>query len=127
VFLNLKKDKVDLVVEIMQRFGQATRLRVNVSKSSVALIRCSQIDMDGTMQSFNGSRVTFLITYLRLPITLGRLRMVHLQPFLDRASIKLAGWQGKLLNLGGQRGLVATILSSLPTYLLIALKPPKRF
>jgi hypothetical protein len=63
-------------MEIMQRFGQATKFGINVSKSSLALIRCSQIDQDDVLQSFNGSRVTFPITYLGLPITLGRLRMV---------------------------------------------------
>jgi hypothetical protein len=79
------------------------------------------------LQSFNGNRVAYPITYLRLPITLGRLRMVHLQPLFERASTKLAGWQGNLLNLGGRRELVATVLGSLPTYLLMALKPPKKF
>jgi hypothetical protein len=114
-------------MEIMQHFGQATGLHINVSKSSLASIQCSQIYLDDVLQSFNGSFVTSSITYLGLPITLGRLRMVHLQPLVDRASTKLAGWQGKLLNRGGRRELVATILSSLPMYMLIALKPPKKF
>jgi hypothetical protein len=114
-------------MEIMQHFGQATGLHINASKSSLALIQCSQIDLDDVLQSFNGSFVTSLITYLGLPITLGRLRMVHLQPLVDRASTKLAGWQGKLLNRGGWREPVATILSSLPKYMLIALKPSKKF
>jgi hypothetical protein len=41
--------------------------------------------------------------------------------------LKLAGWQGCLLNLGGQRELVRSVLSSLPTYLLIVIKPPRKF
>jgi hypothetical protein len=27
--------------------------------------------------------------------------MVHLQPVLDKAAAKMAGWQGHLFNLGG--------------------------
>jgi hypothetical protein len=38
----------------------------------------------------------------------------------------LAGWQGKLLNIAGRRELVRSVLSSIPTYLLTALKAPKQ-
>jgi hypothetical protein len=62
-----------------------------------------------------------------VPITLGRLRIAHLQPVLDKAAAKLAGWQGQLFNLGGPGELVQTVLDSLPTYVLTALKLPKKF
>jgi len=58
---------------------------------------------------------------------MGRLKMVHLQTVLDRVRAKLAGWQGKLLTAGGRRELVRSVLSSMPIYLLTALKVPKRF
>jgi hypothetical protein len=53
--------------------------------------------------------------------------MVHLQYIQDRAKRKLAGWQGKLVNVAGRRELVRSVLSSLRVYLLTALKPPKKF
>jgi hypothetical protein len=37
------------------------------------------------------------------------------------------GWQGQLLNLGGRRELVKTVLDSMATYILTALKPPRKF
>jgi hypothetical protein len=40
---------------------------------------------------------------------------------------RLAGWQRKLMNIGGRRELVRTILGALPTYLLTVVKPPKKF
>jgi hypothetical protein len=40
---------------IMQRFGDATGLRINVSKSTAAPIRCSQINLDEVLQSFTGA------------------------------------------------------------------------
>jgi hypothetical protein len=52
---------------------------------------------------------------------------VHLQPVLDRAASKLSGWQGHVMNLGGRRELVKSVLSSLPIYMLTALKAPKQF
>jgi hypothetical protein len=53
--------------------------------------------------------------------------MVHLQVVLDDAEKRVKGWQGQLLNLGGRRELVKTVLDSMPTYILTALKPPKKF
>jgi hypothetical protein len=53
--------------------------------------------------------------------------MVHLQLILDKAVTRLAGWQGKLMNIGGRMELVKTVLGVLLTYLLTAISPPKKF
>jgi hypothetical protein len=127
VFLNPVRQEVDLIMEIMQRFGDATCLRINVAKSTAAPIRCSGINLDEVLQHFTGDRVSFPTTYLGMPITLGRLKLVHLQPVLDRAAAKMVGWQGQMFNLGGRRELVRTVLDSMPTYVMTALKPPKKF
>uniref|UniRef100_A0A0A9GPV4 Reverse transcriptase zinc-binding domain-containing protein n=1 Tax=Arundo donax TaxID=35708 RepID=A0A0A9GPV4_ARUDO len=112
---------------IMRKFGEATGLRINVNKCNVATIRCQDMDLDDILQDFAGQRTTFAVTYLGLPITMGRLKLIHVQHIQDKAKEKMAGWQGKLLNPAGHRELVRTVLSSLPTYLLTALKSPKKF
>jgi hypothetical protein len=61
-----------------------------------------------------------------LPLTLGRLKVVHVQRFVDKTNSKLAGWQGRLLNPAGRRELVRSVLSSMPTYLLTSIKAPKQ-
>jgi hypothetical protein len=127
VFIKPAKHEVDFIMAIMQHFCDATGLRINVSKSMVAPIRCSQVNLDEVLQNFRGTQVSYPICYLGLPVMLGRLKLVHLQSVFDRAATKLAGWQGQLLNLGGRRELVRTVLDSLPTYLLTAIKPPKKF
>lgn len=72
--------------------------------------------------------IGFPITYLGIPIVLGRLRLVHVQKVQDKAMAKMSGWQCKLLNPGGGgRILVQSVLSSLPVYLLTVFKPPKKF
>lgn len=53
--------------------------------------------------------------------------MVHWQYIQDRAKRRVAGWQGRLLNIAGCRELVRSMLSSLPVYLLTAVKVPKNF
>jgi hypothetical protein len=121
------REEVDIVVELLQRFDDATGLRVNIMKSSIIPIRCSEINLDEVLQSFTRERASFPTHYLGLPITLGRARMVHLQSVLDRAATKLDGWQGHLLNQGGRHELVRMVLSALPTYLLSAVKPSEQF
>jgi hypothetical protein len=62
-----------------------------------------------------------------MPLSLGRLKMTHLQLVLDQASNKLSGWQGKLFNIGGRKELVRSVLNSIPTYLMTDVKAPKSF
>jgi hypothetical protein len=73
-------------------------------------------NLDEVLQNFEGQQASLLITYLGLPITLNRVRMAQLQPILDNASLKLDGWQANLLNIGGRRELVKSVLGALPTY-----------
>jgi hypothetical protein len=112
IFSNPKKEDITCIMDIMNAFGEATGLQINMQKSSVALIRCANIDIDEVLQDFPGVRVTFPLQYLGLPLTLGRLRMVHLQYIQDRAKRKVAGWQGRLLNIAGRRELVRSVTRS---------------
>jgi len=100
---------------------------INLEKSSVASIRCNDIDLDNVLFVFPGQRVDFPITYLGLLIVLGRLWLAHIQSVQDKALAKLAGWQCKLLNPCGRRVLVRSMLNSLPVYLLTVIKHPKKF
>jgi hypothetical protein len=127
VFVNPIKADVDLTMSIMQWFSDATGLRMNLHKSTVASIRCSHLDVREVLQNFIGTQVQLPITYLGLPICLGRLRTVHLQPYLDRAATRLAGWQGKLMNIGGRRELVSTVLGALPDLLAHCNQAPEAF
>lgn len=65
-------------MSMMEAFGDATGLRINRAKSTVAPIRCESVDLDEVLGDFGGTRVTFLVTYLGLPLMLCRLKMVHL-------------------------------------------------
>jgi hypothetical protein len=83
--------------------------------------------MDDVLHDFPGPRVTFPLQYLGLPLTMDRLKMVHLQYIQDRSKGKVAGWQGRLLNVAGRRELVRSVLSLLQVYLLMVFKAPKNF
>jgi hypothetical protein len=83
IFTNPKQEDISCIMDILQAFGDATGLRINMQKSTVALIRCADIDIESVLQDFPGPRVNFPMQYFGLPLTLGRLRMVHIQYILD--------------------------------------------
>ena len=92
----------------------------------VAPIRCSELNLDQILETFAGRRVGFPLTYLGLPLTLGRLKVVHVQRVVDNSRSRLAGWQGKLLNPVGRWELVRFVMTDIPIYLLTSLKAPKQ-
>lgn len=124
---NLITTHFKLTMEILTNFGDATGLKINMAKSSVLPVRCAELDLDNILSDFSGQRGSFPIAYLGLPLTLGKIKLVQLQSIMDKAKPRMAGWQGKLLTLGGRRELVRSVLSSMPIYLLTALKVPKQF
>lgn len=91
IFANPIKEEVETLLVILKQFGEATGLSLNQQKSTVAPIRCEGIDLPDVLQGFGGQLVGFPMTYLGLPITTGRLRMVHLQFVIDRIRARLAG------------------------------------
>ena len=126
IFLNPDREEVSALLNILTHFWAATGLRLNWTKCSMAPIRCSGINLDHILEPFAGRKVNFPITYLGLPLTLGRLKVVHLQGIVDKARNKLAGWQGRLLNPAGRRELVRSVLSAIPIYMLTSIKAPKQ-
>jgi hypothetical protein len=114
-------------MDIMSVFGVATGLKINMQKSIVTPIRCASLNMEDILQDFPEPRVNFTMQYLGLPLTLGRLKMVHLQYIQDIAKGRVAGWQGCLPNVTGRGELVHFMLSSLLVYLLMVVKAPKKF
>jgi len=126
IFLNPDQQEVSSLLNILTKFGEATGLKLNWAKYSVAPIRCSGINLNHVLESFARQQVNFSITYLELPLNLGRLKVVHLQEVLDKMQKRLEGWQGRLLNPAGRRELVRSVFSAIPIYMLTAIRPPKQ-
>uniref|UniRef100_A0A8R7TQX5 Reverse transcriptase domain-containing protein n=1 Tax=Triticum urartu TaxID=4572 RepID=A0A8R7TQX5_TRIUA len=116
IFVNPVRQEIDELLHILHCFGEATDLKVNQAKSSVVPIACDGIDLVDVLQSFGGTMAALPITYLGIPITTGKLRLVHLQLILDRIRARLAGWKGRLLPIAGRRVLVRCVLSAMPTF-----------
>lgn len=127
VFLNPSRQEVQTLLGILNKFGDATGLQVNTTKSSITPIRCNDIDLQDISQNFDGQLGAFPQTYLGLPLTTGKLKRVHLQPVMDKIRARMGGWKNKLVYQSGRKVLVQSVLNAIPTYLLTVLKPPKGF
>jgi hypothetical protein len=84
------KEDFEVLAHILEGFGEVTGLVTNVHKSLAAPIRCSNLDLNVIMHSFPVQRSTFPIKYLGLPLTPRGLKMVDVQPLIDKAASKLA-------------------------------------
>jgi hypothetical protein len=81
--------------------------------------------MEEILTDFPAATAPFPIKYLGLPLSLRRLRRADLQPYIDKAVSRLNPWKGKFLNRAGCTALVKSVLSSMPIFLLAALKADK--
>jgi hypothetical protein len=125
IFLSPTAHDVAGLASILQSFGEVTGLVTNVAKSSIAPIQCADINLKDVLANFPATTTPFPIKYLGLPLSLGRLRRVDLQPYIDKAVARLSPWKGKFLNRAGCIALVKSVLSSMPIFLLTALKADK--
>jgi mannosylglycoprotein endo-beta-mannosidase len=125
IFLSPTEHDISSLASILQSFGEVSGLVTNVAKSSIAPIQCANIDLEAVLANFPAATVSFPIKYLGLPLSHGRLRHVDLQPYIDKAVARLNPWKGKFLNRAGCTALVKSVLSSMPIFLLTALKADK--
>lgn len=81
VFINPVREEVVRLVELLQGLGLggASGLHLNQVNSSVTPIRCVEVDLMHILQGFGGQVVRYPITYLGMPVTLGRISLLHLQ------------------------------------------------
>jgi hypothetical protein len=125
IFLTPTVQDLSGLAYILQQFGEVTGLVTNVSKSSIAPIQCDNINMPDILDNFPAATTLFPIKYLGLPLSLGRLKRADLQPYIDKAVARLNPWKGRFLNRAGCTALVKSVLSSMPIFLLTALKADK--
>jgi hypothetical protein len=73
IFLQPAAFDIDLMGEILQLSGQASGLKTNIQKSSVAPIQCSATDMETIQHHIPCQMEGFPPKYLGLPLSLKKL------------------------------------------------------
>jgi len=71
LFLNPHKEEVDLVLQIMKKFGDAIGLKINIQKSSVAAIRCADLNLENILSSFTGQQINLSFNLSRSSSDIG--------------------------------------------------------
>jgi hypothetical protein len=112
IFMAPFKEDFEILAHILEGFGEVTGLVTNVHKSLAASIRCSHLDLDEIMHIFPVQRSIFPIKYLGLPLTPKGLKMVDVQPLIDKATSKLAPWYGKFIPMAGRGTLIKSVITS---------------
>jgi hypothetical protein len=125
IILSPTMHDVEGLVSILQNFGEVCGLVTNATKSSISPIQCANINLEEILTNFPATMTPFPIKYPGLPLSLGRLRRVDLQPYIHKAVARLNPWKGKFLNRDGCMALVKSVLSSMPIFLLTALNANK--
>jgi hypothetical protein len=70
VFVAPIKSDIRNLAAILHDFGKVTGLCTNFLKSSVAPIRCGEIDLDDVLQDIPAARASFPLQYLGLPLSI---------------------------------------------------------
>jgi len=124
LFIKPEEEDLSCTKVILDCFGEASGLKVNMQKSLAIPIRCNDAEMQVISNSLHCTIGSFPCKYLGLPISNWKLRRSDLLNWVEKIAGRLPSWKANLLNLAGRTTLVNSVLSGIPVYLLIALNVP---
>ena len=114
----------NLVMEILNLFGDASELKTNLQKSSVLPIRCGDMELI-TIQNLLPCAVSeFPYKYLGLPLSLKKLTKGQIQLIIDKIADQLPGWKADLMTRAGRKVQVQFVLTAMLVYLVMAIDFP---
>lgn len=123
-FLRPAATDIDLTISMLQLFGEASGLKTNIQKSSVAPIQCSAQDIEVVQTRLPCQLTEFPVKYLGLPLSLKKLTKTQLQPLIDRLADLLPGWKADLMTRMGRTIQVQFVIMATVIYHAMALELP---
>lgn len=127
LFTTPSTQDLSLITTILQKFGEATGLHVNMLKSSILPIACDEECVVQVQHNMNCGIQKFPCHYLGLPLSIRCLTKTDLQPYIDKVVDSLSGWKSALMATSRRLILVRVVLTAMPLHLLIALDVAKWF
>lgn len=76
---------------LLQAFGDATGLKINLQKSQLFPIRCTELDLTPLINNFQGQLGQFPCKYVGLSLHIGRTRRADEQALIDKIGARLPG------------------------------------
>jgi hypothetical protein len=91
----------------------ATGLTINFHKSTFVPIKVDQNVATSMAQSFGCTVSSFPQIYLGLPLSTYKLRLADFNPIISKSDMRLSGWRGRSLPIGGCLLLVNSMLTAM--------------
>ena len=124
IFLRPAAADINLTLQLLQLFGDASGLKTNVQKSNVLPIQCAEEDMAIIQNLLPCEVQDFPCNYLGLPLTIKKLTKEQLQPIIDRIADQLPGWKADLMTRAGRVVQVQFVLTAMLVYVAMATDLP---
>lgn len=102
------------VKDLLKEFSLVSGLHASLGKSQIILSK--RDDRKAILQILNVPIAQLPLTYLGVPIFMGKLRKKNCGPLLDRVKKILDSWKTKVLSLAGRVELVISTLSAIHLY-----------
>ena len=125
IFLRPSASDIEITLDILQLFGEASGLKTNVQKSSVLPIQCTEEDKLVLQEHLPCQISEFPCKYLGVPLSPLKLTKAQIQPIIEKIGDRLSGWKADLLTKAGRKVLVQSVLTSMLIYLVMALDLPQ--
>jgi hypothetical protein len=125
IFLKPTAGDINILLDMLQLFGQASGLKTNVQKSSVLPIRCQEEDRQTIETLLPCQLLEFPCRYLGLPLSLHKLTKAQIQPIIDKVADQLPGRKADFLTRAGRKVVVQYVLTSMLIYLAMAMDLPQ--
>jgi hypothetical protein len=106
---------------LLNSFAKCSNIMVNYDKSNIYLIEVSNDKMLHLARTFNCQIGSFLFTYLGLPLSLTKPKIVDFCPLIQRVEKRLYT-TSMFLSMDGRLELVNSCFSSLPTFYMCSLR-----
>jgi hypothetical protein len=110
--------------ELLEKFAQATGLRVNYAKSAMMPINISEERLTELATVFGCATGVLPFTYLGLPLGTTKPTIQDMSPLVSLVERRMNA-SARFLNYGGRLQFVQSVLSSLPNFYMCSLKVQK--
>ena len=110
---------MDVILGVLQDFGNLSGLFLNVSKSTIIVPKKMDHNVRQSISGHCNLRVSSDFgNYLGIKISPNKLRKIDYLGLLDKTKDKIRGWQAKLLNMAGRCTLIKAVLNTYPLFVM---------
>ncbi|XP_071685320.1 uncharacterized protein [Lolium perenne] len=115
IIIRVVPEHVANLKKVLDDFSDANGLTINFHKSTLVPIK-----MDTPAATFGCEVSTFPQTYLGLPLSPYKVRFGDFAPIMTKSDMRVSGWRGRCLPIGGCLILVNYVLTSMLSHAMSA-------